>query len=71
MKMNYDYLVNNEQLKQERNIKFDQIERLITQAKKDLLDAKEAMKFSQTLALDSVYKSMFHAANVIDMIPRF
>lgn len=63
--MNYDDLVGNDQLKKETNIQSDQIERLITQAKKDLADAKEAMEFSQTLALDSVYKSMFHTANAL------
>lgn len=63
--MNYDDLVKNQQLQREANIKFDQVTRLLEQSKKDLKDAKEAIKISQTLALDSVYKSMFHAANAL------
>ena len=63
--MNYNDLVRNEQLKPEPEIQFDQVERLFVQAKKDLSDAKEALEISQSLALDSVYKSMFHAANAL------
>lgn len=63
--MDYDDLLKKGSLKQQPNINFTQIERLIKRAKKDLAVAKKILDTDEPTALDLVYKSMFHAANAL------
>ena len=47
----------------ERQIGFDQVERYLKRARKDLSTARKILKIDTPAALDLIYKAMFHSAN--------
>ena len=63
--MNFDDLIQNEQIKKESGIGFDQAYRLLEESKNDLKTAHDLLEMNQSLALQATYTSMFHAANAL------
>lgn len=61
--MNFKDLIAQKGLVKEEKIERDQIERYLKRAKKDLITARKILNIDEAVALDLVYKSMFHAAN--------
>ena len=58
-------LVDSGQLKRESGAGADQVNRLISRAKKDLVSAQKLLESDQAAAMDLVYKAYFHAANAL------
>ena len=50
-------------LVREKQIGFDQVERYLKRARKDLSTARKILDIDTPAALDLIYKSMFHSAN--------
>lgn len=61
----YSDLIIKNQLKQEPNIGIDQIKRLLSRARVDLIEAQKIFDEDLPTAMDLVYKSMFHASNAL------
>lgn len=61
--MNFKDLIAQRGLEIEEKIEFDQTERYLKRARKDLVTAKKVLVMDEAVALDLIYKAMFHAAN--------
>lgn len=63
--MNFNDLIKIGGLIREEKIGWDQVEKFLDRAKKDLLSAKKILPSDEAVALDLVYKAMFHASNAL------
>jgi len=63
MKMNFADLLKSGGLIRERAIGWDQVERFLSLARKDLATAQKILPTDAPVSLDLVYKAMFHASN--------
>jgi uncharacterized protein (UPF0332 family) len=62
MKNDYNDLIENNQLKREPDIRFDQIEKLFSRSLVDLKYAEKNLKEDGPITIDLTYKSIFHAS---------
>jgi len=65
MKFDFNDLIKAGGLIKEEKIGFDQVARFLKRARKDLLTAKKIISTDEAVALDLVYKAMFHSANAL------
>lgn len=63
--MNFDDLIQAENLKRVPRVDFVLVQQLLRRSKKDIETAKKNLNYDEPTALDLVYKSMFHAANAL------
>jgi uncharacterized protein (UPF0332 family) len=65
MKNKFNDLIRKGGLMKEGKIGKDQAKRFLSRARKDLKTARKILSSDEAVALDLVYKSMFHAANAL------
>jgi len=65
MKLEFSDLIRSGGLIKEEEIGLDQVRRFLKRARKDLLTAKKVIGSDGAVALDLVYKAMFHSANAL------
>lgn len=58
-------LIQNGQIREEPDIGWDQVTRLIKRAFEDLISAEKTLSFDEPGAMDFAYKAMFHSANAL------
>lgn len=61
--MDFKDLIAKRGLIREKQIGFDQVKRYLQRARKDLSTAEKVLKIDTPVALDLIYKAMFHSAN--------
>jgi uncharacterized protein (UPF0332 family) len=65
MKVFFTDLIRSGGLIREKAIGWDQVEKYLKRAKKDLISARLILAKDAPVAMDLVYKSMFHSANAL------
>lgn len=63
--MDYSDLLKENKLKEEPDIGFDQVERLLKRSGKDLVTARQLIEKDEGLTAAAIYDAMFHAANAL------
>lgn len=65
MKLTFSDLLKSGGLAKEKSIGWDQIEKYLSRARKDLQTGRKIIAIDEAVAMDLVYKAMFHAANAL------